>query len=126
MTPTGPSASGSPYRLLSGPTLEGYPDAEDDCLDIAPINDAKGHIMFVDDNRLLGDMQAYFAMGKQGAIFGGWGVIAHKNGGDNEVVATTSVDDIGLGVAWRPSGTDFDIGLPAIEVICKVNQLKKS
>lgn len=103
------------YRLLSGPTLEGYADADVNCFDIAQINDAEGHIMFVDDNGLLGDTQAFFILGAQGVIFGGRGVIALSNGGENEDGATISVDDVRAGVTWLPIGTEVDIGHPVIE-----------
>jgi hypothetical protein len=103
------------YRLLSGPTLDGYPDANVDCFDIAPINDAEGHIIFVDDNGLLSDTQAYFALGKQGARFGGRGVISRSNADENEAGATINIDDVRTAITWLPIGTEVDIGHPVIE-----------
>lgn len=103
------------YRLLSGPTLDGYRDADVDCFDIAQINDADGHIMFVDDNGLLDDVQAFFTLGPQGAVFGGRGVIARGDGGEDEVGASISVDDIRAAISWLPIGTEVDIGHPVIE-----------
>lgn len=103
------------YRLLSGPTMDGYPDADVNCFDIAQINDAERHIMFVDDNGLLGDTQAFFTLGPQGAVFGGRGVIARSSGGEDEVEATISVDEIRAGIKWLPIGTEVDIGQPVIE-----------
>ena len=72
------------YRLLSGPTLEGLPDAEINCFDIAQIGDPSGHIMFVDDEGLYGDPQAYFTLGADGNVFAGRGVIACGGHGEDD------------------------------------------
>jgi hypothetical protein len=117
------------YRLLSGPTAEGYDDASVNCFDITPIGDPNGHIMFVDDEGLLSNTQAYFTMGKQSAVFGGRGVIACGSGGEDEVGATISIDDVRASITWLPIGTEVDLGHPVIEgfetVEAMVNRLEE-
>jgi hypothetical protein len=103
------------YRLLSGPTLDGFPDAEIDCFDIAQIGDPDGHFLFVDDNGLYGDPQAYFTLGSTGSVFAGRGVIACSGDGDDEIGATLSVKDVLASVKWVPIGTVVDPGQPVIE-----------
>ena len=103
------------YRLLSGPTLEGLPDAEINCFDIAQIGDPSGHIMFVDDEGLYGDPQAYFTLGADGNVFAGRGVIACGGHGEDETGATLTVEEIRASIKWVPIGAQVDPGQPIIE-----------
>lgn len=103
------------YRLLSGPTLEGYPDASVNCFDITPVGDPDGHIMFVDDEGLLAEVQAHFVLGSGGATFAGRGVIARSDGGEDEKGAKITIADVLASITWLPIGTEVDIGHPVIE-----------
>jgi hypothetical protein len=103
------------YRLLSGPTLEGFPDADINCFDITQVGDPDGHIMFVDDEGLYGDPQAYFTLGAGGNVFAGRGVIACGGSGEDETGATLSVEAVLASVQWVPIGAQVDPGQPVIE-----------
>ncbi len=103
------------YRLLSGPTLEGYADAAVNCFDITPVGDKDGHIMFVDDEGLLADVQAHFVLGLGGATFAGRGVIARSDGGEDEQGATMAIADVLASIAWLPIGTEISVPQPVIE-----------
>ncbi len=103
------------YRLLSGPTLEGYPDASVNCFDITPVGDRDGHIMFVDDEGLLADVQAHFVLGASGAIFAGRGVIARSDGGEDEEGATMAIADVLASITWLPIGTEISVPQPVTE-----------
>lgn len=80
-----------------------------------PVNDAEGHIMFVDDNELHGNTQAYFALGKQGAGFGGRGVIARSDGGGDEQGATITIADVLASISSLPIGTEINVPQPVID-----------
>jgi hypothetical protein len=103
------------YRLLSGETLEGFPDAEIRCFDIAQVGDPAGHIMFVDDEGLYADPQAYFTLGDGGSVFAGRAVIACGGHGEDETGATLSVEAVHASVKWVPIGAQVDPGQPIIE-----------
>ena len=103
------------YRLLSGPTLEGLPDAEINCFDIVQVGDADGHIMFVDDDGLYAEPQAYFMLGASNNVFAGRGVIARSNGGEDETGATITIEDVLASVKWVPIGARVDPRYPVIE-----------
>lgn len=103
------------YRLLSGATLDGYPDADVNCFDITPVGDPDGHIMFVDDEGLLADVQAHFVLGTSGATFAGRGVIARSDGGEDEKGATIAIADVLASITWLPIGTEISAPQPAIE-----------
>lgn len=103
------------YRLLSGPTIEGYADAAVNCFDITPVSDPYGHIMFVDDEGLFAEVQAHFVLGRGGATFAGRGVIARSDGGENEQGATISIADVLASVTWLPIGTEISIPTPVVE-----------
>ena len=79
------------YRLLSGPTLERLEHATVRCFDIIEVGDADGHVLFVDDEGLFAEPQAYFQL-SGGNTFAGRGVLARRNEeGENEN-ATLTVD----------------------------------
>lgn len=103
------------YRLLSGPTLEGYPDASVNCFDITPVGDRDDHIMFVDDEGLLADVQAHFVLGSGGATFAGRGVIARSDDGEDEKGATITIADVLASITWLPIGTEITVPQPVIE-----------
>jgi len=103
------------YRLLSGPTLEGYADAAVNCFDITPVSDPDGHIMFVDDEGLFADLQAHFVLGTSGAVFAGRGVIARSDGGEDEKGATITIAEVLASVTWLPIGTEISVPQPVIE-----------
>jgi hypothetical protein len=103
------------YRLLSGPTLEDYPDASVNCFDITPVGDPDGHIMFVDDEGLLAEVQAHFVLGTSGATFAGRGVIARSDGGEDEKGATIAIADVLASITWLPIGTEINVPHPVIE-----------
>jgi hypothetical protein len=103
------------YRLLSGPTLEGYPDAVVNCFDITPVGDPDGHVMFVDDEGLFTEVQAHFVLGTSGATFAGRGVIARSNGGEDEQGATITIADVMASITWLPIGTGISVPQPIVE-----------
>ena len=103
------------YRLLSGPTLDGYPDADVNCFDLTPVGDPDGHIMFVDDEGLLADVQAHFVLGTSGATFAGRGVIARSDGCEEEQGATITIADVLASITWLPIGTEISVPQPVIE-----------
>lgn len=103
------------YRLLSGPTLDGYADASVNCFDITPVGDPDGHIIFVDDEGLLADVQAHFVLGTSGATFAGRGVIARSDGGEEEQAATITIADVLASITWLPIGTEISVPQPVIE-----------
>jgi hypothetical protein len=103
------------YRLLSGPTLDGYPGASVNCFDITPVGDPDGHIMFVDDEGLLAEVQAHFVLGSGGATFAGRSVIARSDGGEDEKGATITIDDVLASITWLPIGIEISVPQPAIE-----------
>jgi hypothetical protein len=103
------------YRLLSGPTIEGYPDASVNCFDITPVGDPDGHIMFVDDEGLLAEVQAHFVLGTSGATFAGRGVIARSDNCEDEKGATIAIADVIASITWLPIGTEISVPQPVIE-----------
>lgn len=103
------------YRLLSGPTLEGYADAAVNCFDITPVGDPDGHITFVDDEGLFADVQAHFVLGTNGSVFAGRGVIARSDGGEGDKSATMMIADVLASVTWLPIGSEISVPHPVIE-----------
>jgi hypothetical protein len=103
------------YRLLSGKTLEGFPDAEICCFDVARVNAAAGHVMFVDDEGLYADSQAYFMLGTGGSVFAGRGGIACGGQGEDETGTILSVETVLGSVKWVPIGAQVDPGQLVIE-----------
>lgn len=103
------------YRLLSGPTLEGLPDSEVSCFCITELGDKAGHVLFVDDEGLFAEPQAFFTLGTQGATFAGRGVIARSDGGEDETGATLSLDAVRANVRWLPIGAVVQVPPPIIE-----------
>jgi hypothetical protein len=97
------------YRLLSGPTGEEQPDADVHSFDIAAIGDPQNHLLFVDDEGLYAEPQAFFTMGAERATFGGRGVIARGNGGEDEEGATIDIGAVRASVRWVPLGAEVEI-----------------
>ncbi len=103
------------YRLLLGPTLEELPDSEVSCFCITQLGDKAGHIMFVDDEGLFAEPQAFFARGPQRATFAGRGVIAGSDGSEEEKGATLTLDEVRASVRWLPIGAEISVPPPVIE-----------
>ena len=103
------------YRLLSGEACDGGAPAKVDTFALADIDDPDQHIMFVDDEGLFRDPQAYFMLGGQSAVFAGRGVIARSDGGEDEVGATLTLEQVRASISWLPVGIVIDPGRPVVE-----------
>lgn len=103
------------YRLLSGDTRDDCAPAKVGTFALAYIGDPDQHIMFVDDEGLFCDPQAYFMLGGQSAVFAGRGVIARSDGGEDEVGATLTLEQVRASVTWLPIGVVVDPGRPVVE-----------
>jgi hypothetical protein len=95
------------------------------CFDITPVGDPDDHIMFVDDEGLLAEVQAHFVLGSGGATFAGRGVIARSDGGEDEKGATITIADVLASITWLPIGTEVDIGHPVIEAFDSFDTMLK-
>jgi hypothetical protein len=93
------------YRLLSGPTAEGLPDAKVSCMDITTLVEARDHQLVVDDvGYVNGEPQAYFRM--DGRTFAGRGiVIASDDSGDTAEPQLTAAEIAGM-VTFLPTGVE--------------------
>jgi hypothetical protein len=93
------------YRLLSGPTAAGLPDAKVSCIDITTLVEARDHQLVVDDvGYVNGEPQAYFRM--DGRTFAGRGiVIASDDGGDTAEPQLTTAEIAGM-VTFLPTGVE--------------------
>ncbi len=111
------------YRLLSGDTRDGCAPTKVDTFALADIGDPDQHIMFVDDEGLFRDPQAYFMLGGQSAVFAGRGVIARSDGGEDEVGATLTLEEVRASVTWLPIGIVIDPGRPVIEAFDSFDDL---
>ena len=111
------------YRLLSGDTRHGCAPAKVDTFALAEIGDPDQHIMFVDDEGLFRDPQAYFMLGGQSAVFAGRGVIARSDGGEDEVGATLTLEQVLASVTWLPVGIVVDPGRPVVEAFDSCDDL---
>jgi len=111
------------YRLLSGDTRDGCAPAKVDTFALAHIGDPDQHIMYVDDEGLFRDPQAYFTLGGQSAVFAGRGVIARSDGGEDEVGATLTLEEVRASVTWLPIGIVIDPGRPVIEAFDSFDDL---
>ena len=103
------------YRLLSGETCDGCAPAKVDTFALAYIGDPDQHIMFVDDEGLFRDPQAYFMLGGQSAVFAGRGVIARSDGSEQEAGARVTLEQVRASVTWLPVGIVIDPGRPVVE-----------
>ena len=103
------------YRLLSGETCDGGAPAKVDTFALAEIGDPDRHIMFVDDEGLFRNPQAYFMLGGQSAVFAGRGVIARSDGSEQEAGATLTLEQVRASVTWLPVGIVIDPGRPVVE-----------
>ena len=111
------------YRLLSGETCDDGAPATVDTFALADIGDPDRHIMFVDDEGLFRDPQAYFMLGGQSAVFAGRGVIARSDGGEDEVGATLTLEQVRASVTWLPVGIVIDPGRPVVEAFDSFDDL---
>ena len=103
------------YRLMSGPTLDGLPDAEVGTFDIVGLGDTADHVMFVDDEGLFAEPQAYFGMGNCASTYAGRGVIAGRNDDGDNADCALSLAQVAASVRWLPLGTIVDPGRPVVE-----------
>lgn len=111
------------YRLLSGDTRDDCAPAKVDTFALAYIGDPDQHIMFVDDEGLFCDPQAYFMLGGQSAVFAGRGVIARSDDGEDETGATLTIAQVESCVTWLPVGIVVDPGRPVVEAFDSFDDL---
>jgi hypothetical protein len=94
------------YRLLSGSTIEGQPDAQIDLVDITSLDGVlEDHILVVDDEGLLIEPQAYFQL--CGRTFAGRAVVTRDMG---EGPTTLSLEAVEAMVNFLPVGTRVEVG----------------
>lgn len=94
------------YRLLSGPTIEGQPDAQIDLVDITSLDGMlEDHILVVDDEGLLIEPQAYFQL--CGRTFAGRAVVTRDSGEGSTTVPPETVEAM---VDFLPVGTRVEVG----------------
>lgn len=111
------------YRLLSGPTADGLPDARVDCFQIVGLGDAAGHLMFVDDEGLLNLPQRYFRLSGSSTTFAGRAVVTGGDRGEDESAATLSIEQLASCVTWLPDDTEVEVPPPVVTEFDDVDEL---
>jgi len=102
------------YPLLSGPTLEGLPEADVSCFDIVRLGDNGDHIMYVDDCGHCVDHQAYFEFANN-TIIAGRGVILRNDDVGDDRSATLSIKKLHGSIRFLPLNTVYTPPPPTVQ-----------
>ncbi len=109
------------YRLLSGPTAQGLPDAKVSCTDITSLVETKDHQLVVDDvGYVNGEPQAYFRM--DGRTFAGRGVVIASDDCGDTAEPQLSADEIAGMVSFLPTGVEV---MPERAVVTSFDTLEE-